>query len=95
MQNVEKKIITLYKKGTPKEVICKKTGYSYATIYCILRKSGVEMRKRQKVTPEIAKEIYKCYKKGMNNMQLAIKFELSISTIFNVLNKMRDEKEVI
>jgi DNA invertase Pin-like site-specific DNA recombinase len=70
---------------------------SITTIKRVLERQGltVEREKTKKPSPEVAardEQIQKLFKQGLTKPQLAIQFEVSISTIERALKKQPEEQ---
>ncbi len=90
---IAQKVAEMYKEGRTVKEIAEELGLSMSTIYRLLAKKGVQLRRkpykaRGRLTPEELEQIKQLYQQGESIYSIAKKLNRPASTIYYALKRM-------
>ncbi len=90
---IARKVVQMYQEGRSVKEIAEELGISMSTIYRLLAKKGVELRRRKyrargRLTPEELEKIKKMYLEGKTIYAIAKELDRPTSTIYYALKRM-------
>jgi excisionase family DNA binding protein len=90
---IARKVVQMYLEGRSVKEIAEELGISMSTIYRLLAKKGVELRRRKyrargRLTPEELEKIRKMYVEGKTIYAIAKELDRPTSTIYYALKRM-------